>query len=144
MSSPIEVEQIWSRDGNIELVAALDEGTGLSGHDVVLALRERPEIVMNRRVQPHGSMVSVVYSAEVLALACPDGKGCWDAYLEADTPDGRIRLRMGRHRDDIADKKKIMVYPGQLVRGHRGHVVVRPRYTTGNHVSIDCLPWETT
>lgn len=140
MSSPIEVERIWSRDGNIEIVASLDAEPVLSDPKVVMVLRERPEITMTRRAQWHGSGLAVVYSAETLALACPDGKGCWDAFLEAEAPDGPVRLRMGRHRDDIADKRKVMVYPGQLVPAHTGDVLVRPRYTVANNVSIDCLP----
>jgi hypothetical protein len=140
VSSPVEVERIWSKDGNIEIVASLDAEPPLCRPNVVLVLRERPEITMTRRAQRQGSGLAVVYSAETLALACPDGKGCWDAFLEAEGPDGAVRLRMGRHRDDVADKRKVMVYPGQLVPAHTGDVIVRPRYTVANNVSIDCLP----
>lgn len=134
MSSLIEVERIWSRDGTIEIVASLHER--LHHPEVVLVLRDHPEITMPGRARRDGPVISVTYSAEALALACPEGTGCWDAFLEAEAPDGRVRLRMGRHGDDIADKRKVMVYPGQLA----GDVLVRPRYTVANNLSIDCRP----
>jgi hypothetical protein len=140
VSSPIEVEQVWARDGEVEIVATLAGERELRRPEGVLVLRERPEITMARPARRREPGLSVTYSAEDLARACPDGGGCWDAYLEADAPGGRVRMRMGRHRDDIADKRKVMVYPGQLVPGHEGDVVVRPRYTVSNNVSIDCVP----
>jgi hypothetical protein len=139
VKSPIEVEQIWSRDGNVEIVASFHEEK-LSRPSVVLVQRERPDITVSRRAQLREPGFCVTYSAEVLALSCPDGKACWDAYLEADSVNGPVRLRMGRHRDDVRDKRKIMVYPGQVVPGWAGDVLVKPRYTIENNVSIDCVP----
>lgn len=136
VSSPIEVEQIWPRNGNIEIVASL-HGLAPDGLSVALVLRDGPDTAVRRRVQPRGDGFTVTYSAEVLALACPDGGGCWDAYLEGE---GGLRRRMGRHRDDIRNKRKIMIYPGLVVPGRDTDVMVKPRYTVEDNVSIDCLP----
>ncbi|WP_067172111.1 hypothetical protein [Microtetraspora niveoalba] len=63
--------------------------------------------------------------------------GVWDAYLVVRAGGRERRLRMGRVLDDIPDKTKVMIFPAQAVPADDRLLLVRPRYTIRNNLSVD-------
>ncbi|SNT56899.1 hypothetical protein SAMN05443665_104616 [Actinomadura meyerae] len=64
-------------------------------------------------------------------------KQLWDLYLVTVADERDVRLRLGRHLDDMPGKKHIVTFPQQTVEGS-AKVAVRPYYTDGDHLAIRC------
>lgn len=139
-----EVEEIWPRDGRILIrgTAVGDVATG----EGTLILRARGHQVREIHL-PAGrdrldgggdggdaKRFEVAIALDELAAACTTHvpEQTWDLYLEpAGYPE---ELRLGRHLDDVAGKKKIFTYPAQAVAG----LWIEPYYTIKDNLSITC------
>ncbi|GAB2978300.1 hypothetical protein GCM10023080_049310 [Streptomyces pseudoechinosporeus] len=129
-----EVEEVWPRDGRIRLVGRI-HGRAIQSADgwrLLLVLRGT-----DRRLRYDARVKGDRFESElpIADLAGRDVNGTagveeWDIHLT----DGEAELRVGRHLDDIRDKKKIMVFPEQRVSG----LSVRPYYTVKDNLSLEC------
>ena len=135
IASHAEVDEIWVRDGRLTLTGALVEvDAGSSAGDVALVARERDG---DREVVGEATVDTSGFSA-ALDLAALAGDGLppnhvWDMYLRVD---GVGELRLGRHLDDIPNKKGVLVYPPVTVGDGAASRRLTPYYTELNNVSI--------
>ncbi|MDT0304066.1 hypothetical protein [Streptomonospora wellingtoniae] len=142
-----EVAEIWPRDGAVRIIGDLlaDAASG-SGRWYLLAVLRDTDTSKSYelRVEDGRFDVSVPVTEFGTAGEGPAREGVkWDLYC---APEDRLEesaekwLRLGRHLDDIADKKKVMVFPAQTSAESGAGVTVRPFYTVNNNLSVECLP----
>ncbi|MFE2941571.1 transferase [Streptomyces sp. NPDC059255] len=83
---------------------------------------------------PDGEDFSFTVDYRELLDAGGGGHGVWDLYVQP-RPGRAVAgpVRMGRLLDDVADRKKIFVYPAATLGG----VTVRPYYTLDNDLSLE-------
>jgi hypothetical protein len=139
-----EVERVWPRDGLLRVTGRL-HGAVAAGRagawSLHLVRRDAGSAPLRRPAPLDGLRFDVTLPVADLVPADLAGLALWDLYL---TPGGPgERLRVGRLLDDITGKKKIMVFPEQVVpavapRG--GHVLVRPYYTVKDNLSVEVRP----
>lgn len=143
MSAHAEIDEVWPRDGRIRLVGRLhgrDPDSG--GWRLVLTLRGDERYRLRYDAALEGAAFDVSVPVDDLAL---DGlhKAVWDLHL-ASGQDGAESseelLKVGRHLDDIADKRKIYVFPAQTVTSDEDATRVRPVYTAEDELSVECVP----
>ena len=82
-----------------------------------------------------GGTFSARLSLESLVDASPDAE-VWDLHLEVE----HERLRLGAYLDDVADKKRAIVYPAWRACSTSGSREVRPYFTADNSLSIRSKP----
>ncbi|ARQ72618.1 hypothetical protein [Streptomyces marincola] len=147
-----ELARVWPRDGRLRLIGSLH------GHDPVagaaapwallLVARRAPERVLAYPAPLAGAAFDVSLPVADLAPGGIELPAVWDLFLSQEVtgrhtgrdgaPQGR--LRVGRLLDDIEDKKKIMVFPGQPVATGAGPVLVKPYYTVKDNLSVEVAP----
>ncbi|MCC5579368.1 hypothetical protein IMZ11_27430 [Microtetraspora sp. AC03309] len=138
MTPHAEVEQVWPRDGRVRIVGrvhGIDPDPGACRLILVLREHKEQEVHAEAELDGHGFDVSVPIGDLVPAYG--PLTGVWDAYLAVWRAGGERRLRVGRLLDDIPDKNKVMVFPAQAVPVDDRRVLVRPRYTVRNNLSVD-------
>ena len=125
MNPHAEVERVDVGDDGIRIRGAL------VGHD------DATELLARRRSDGHeltvpvaldGSSFDATVPLEALAWRDDDEPDFWDLYVG--------RLRVGRHRDGVADKRHAYVFPPLDVGERR----FRPFYNTHNHLFIRTGP----
>jgi glycosyltransferase involved in cell wall biosynthesis len=134
ISSHAEVEELWVRDGRLALAGKLpDSPAGARPRRVALLARERSG---DEEVAREASADAGRFSAE-LELDALVGAGAsdpvWDLFLQVD---GVGELRVGRHLDDIAKKKDILVYPAAEVGAGEATRWLEPYFTVKNNISV--------
>ena len=134
-----EVEQLWSRDGEITVSGVLHDPQPDPGASCELALvpRDVDHPSLTYPLTLDGARFTATCPVQELADGSPPGKGCWDLYLITTAGGEERRIRVGRHLDDIEKKTKVMVYPSQEAATGDEIITVKPRYTIFNNVSID-------
>ncbi len=135
----VEVEQVWPREGDITIIGFTHELSKRpeAGWTLVLASREREGAETRYGVESMGERLVAAVPVAGLVGDEPLASEVWDVYLVGETGAGEGRLRVGRHLDDIEDKKRVMIFPYQRVEG-AVPVTVRPYYTIYNNLSIRC------
>lgn len=148
-ASHAELAQVWPRDGAIAFSGCLwrePEGEpGVPTGTAQLVLIERDS---HTETVTHAEVTGSEFSVSLGIDELPGGghgdepaREVFDLYLRL--PGVSRDLRIGRHLDDIKNKKKVMVYPQQAVQqaaGHGGGVrSVRPFYTVANNLSIEAV-----
>lgn len=108
--------------------ASLQEGS-------VVSLRLRgagaTAVTVEPRAGDDGRSLSFTVDYAELAAGAPPGGGVWDVFVRpaAQAPS----MRVGRLLDDLADRRKIVVYPAADVGG----TSLRPYYTVDNDLSVE-------
>jgi hypothetical protein len=136
-----EVEQVWPRDGHIRVVGRV------VGHDprpgagtLTLTSRYRPHVVLRFPARLEDGRFEAVVGVGGVARATAgmgtDRREIWDLRLEI--PGGPEPLRVGRHLDDIPNKKKVMTFPAQTGETAEGPLSVKPYYTDWQNLSVLC------
>ncbi|WP_208883961.1 hypothetical protein [Streptomyces armeniacus] len=143
MKPHAEIQQVWPRDGRIRFVGELHGHTpaGTGVWQLLLVLRNQGGEQLRYDAPLDGVRFDASLPVDDLAL---DGlpAATWDLHLSSGPGPGELRLRAGRHLDDIKGKKKIMVYPAQSVTSDEDATVVRPFYTVNDNLSVECVPGE--
>ncbi|WP_186356369.1 hypothetical protein [Streptomonospora sp. PA3] len=140
-----EVAEIWPRDGGVRVVGDLHgAGAEPASWYLVAVLRDTDTRLRYELPLDGGRFdVSVPVEDFVPSGGFPDGGAKWDLFA---VPEDRLEqgveewLRIGRHLDDIANKKKIMVFPAQQAQAEGVRAAVQPFYTIYNNLSVDCVP----
>ncbi|ACY96227.1 hypothetical protein [Thermomonospora curvata] len=137
-----EVERVWPRDGRIRIEGRLHEVTGTAGDRWTAELRGRrdPNRVLRFPVRVTAGAFDFAFPITELITprlraAAPGTRQVWDVFLVRER-DG-LRVRAGRHLDDIANRAEVFVYPAQRA-GENDEFVVRPFYTPDDHLSVRC------
>ncbi len=130
-----EVEEVWVRDGCVSVNGVVVvAGEAELGARAALVARTRDA---QREARGEATLAGTRFSATLAlsALASPDlpGDVHWDLYLRLD---GAGDLRLGRHLDDIPNKKDVLVYPPETVSEGGARRRLRPFYTHRNKLSI--------
>ncbi|MDQ3889800.1 MAG: hypothetical protein M3312_04515, partial [Actinomycetota bacterium] len=130
-----EVEEVWVRDGSVAVNGVVVVAVQAElGDPAMLVARTRDG---KREASGEATLEAERFSATLAlsALASPDAAGDehWDLYLRLG---GAGDLRLGRHLDDIPNKKDVLVYPPETVGEAGARRRVRPFYTRGNKLSI--------
>lgn len=140
-----EVVNVWPRGGYISVDCALhDVDTSAAGKDsattrdcsAVLLLRENAETARTYTLRPFQASFRIELPIADLVPFGQFDRVYWDAYLSVNTGGVESRTRIGRHLDDIEDKKNVMVFPGQRVTSASRGIRVTPYYTDHNNLSI--------
>ena len=123
------------REGRLALGGTLGgPGTGPSAGGVALLARERGGV---REVLRDATLDDGRFSAELdldaLVGGGDAGDRVWDLYLRVE---GAGDLRLGRHLDDIAKKKDVVVYPAAAVGEGATTRWLQPYFTVKNNVSL--------
>ncbi|GAA4938350.1 hypothetical protein GCM10023224_19500 [Streptomonospora halophila] len=142
-----EVAEIWPRDGAVRIVGDLLGGAAPdSGRWFLQAVLRDTDTRRSYELRVEDGRFDVSVPVEEFGNAgdgLPQEGVKWDLYC---APEDRLEepaekwLRLGRHLDDIADKKKVMVFPAQTSAESGTGVSVRPFYTLYNNLSVECLP----
>lgn len=143
MMAHAEIHQVWPRDGRIRIVGRLEgeaPGKDSSAWQLLLTLRddEDQQIRYDAPVDEEGRFDTSLSVDDVALDGLPSAT--WDLHLTSPAASEEKQLRVGRHLDDIEDKKKIMIFPAQSVTSDEDATVVRPFYTVKNNLSVECLP----
>ncbi|QBI53109.1 hypothetical protein [Streptomonospora litoralis] len=143
-----EVAEIWPRDGAVRVVGDLHglAETASGRWYLVVALRDSA-VRMQYGMTVNGDRFDASVPAEdfVPADFSLQAEGAaWDLFA---SPEERLEstdtddwLRLGRHLDDVRDKKKIMVFPVQEVESDGAYMSVRPFYTVNDNLSVGARP----
>ena len=119
----------------VERVDVGDDGIRIRG--LLVGDDDATELLARRRSDGHeltvpvaldGPSFDVTVPFEALAWHDDDEPDFWDLYIG--------RLRLGRHRDGVADKRHAYVFPPHDAEQRR----FRPFYTTQNHLFIRTGP----
>ncbi len=141
MNAHAEIEEVWPRDGRLRLVGRVHgrDPAGAEQWKLLLVLRDRESEQLRYDATRDGGGFDVALPVDDLAL---DGlaRATWDLHLVCGTGEDEERLRVGRHLDDIQDKKRIYVFPAQSVTSDEDGTVVRPFYTVHDNLSVECVP----
>jgi hypothetical protein len=136
-----EIEQVWAQDGRIRLTGALHGHTAAPADTawrLRLVLRGHEDQQLTYLAALDESRFDVSFPIGDLVVKEAPGPCRWDLYLVTDTEDGEVRLRAGRHLDDLEDKKKVLVFPAQRVVDGDDVVLVKPYYTVKDNLSAEC------
>ncbi|MEU6409779.1 hypothetical protein [Microbispora sp. NPDC046933] len=141
-----EVEQVWPRDGRVLVIGRIVDAalTPPARTTAILTLtnRDRPDLVLSCPATVDGGRFRAAFPIELVvsAVACREigGRQVWDLHLRL--PGDPEPLRVGRHLDDIRDKKKVMTFPAQTSEAPAGAVSVKPYYTVMRNLSLISRP----
>ncbi|WP_248965626.1 hypothetical protein [Sphaerisporangium perillae] len=140
-----EIHQVWPKDGRVRVVGRivdLDLPTGVAAGSLTLTNRDRPHLVVRCPATLTGRRFEASFAVDLIAsasaAAVAGDQEVWDLHLEV--PGGHSGLRVGRHLDDIPNKKKVMTFPAQVGGTARGFVSVKPYYTVEHNLSLICRP----
>jgi hypothetical protein len=139
MNAHAEIDKVWPRDGRIRVTGTvLGREPGDEAWQLVLALRGHERYQLRYDTRLEGAAFDVSVPVDDLAL---DGlhKAVWDLHLSSGGGDGEETLKVGRHLDDVTDKRKIYVFPAQSANDEDA-TVVRPVYTDSDDLSVECTP----
>lgn len=139
--SHAELDKIWARDGQLRLTGDFHgdfPAVSPGSWRLVLTLREQEDHQRTYATSVDGTHFDVTLALSDLAQSGLPVPARWDIHFAAQSEHGEVRLRAGRHLDDILDKKRIMVFPTQRVRDAGKTIRVRPYYTVKNNLSIEC------
>lgn len=142
MKPHAEIDEVWPRDGRIGLIGRVHgRDSGTADWQLVLTLRGHERYRLRYGARTDGDAFQVSVPVDDLAL---DGlhRATWDLHLATTTGGDEELLRVGRHLDDIRDKKKIYIFPAQSVASDEDATMVRPVYTERDNLSVECLPGE--
>ncbi|MEV1170107.1 hypothetical protein [Nonomuraea sp. NPDC049784] len=140
-----EVEQVWPRDGHVLVIGHLvgaGRTTTVGARRAILTLtnRDRPGAVLRCPATLDGerfeASVDVDLIAAAYAAAPTADRQIWDLHLTV--PGVPEPLRVGRHLDDIVNKKKVMTFPAQNGDADTGAISVKPYYTDYQNLSLIC------
>ncbi|WP_328389793.1 hypothetical protein OHS81_34275 [Streptomyces sp. NBC_00400] len=132
MPAQAEVEEIWPRDGRILIRGTVAGGDSWEAGTLVVRDRESKGRELLLPAAGADSRFEASIGLDELAAACSGAEQTWDLYLKL--PGLAEVLRLGRHLDDIAGKKKIFTYPAQAVAG----MWIEPYYTVKDNLSVVC------
>ncbi|MDT0454774.1 hypothetical protein RM550_03335 [Streptomyces sp. DSM 41527] len=132
MPAQAEVEEIWPRDGRILIRGTVAGGDSWEAGTLVVRDRESRGRELRLPATGADSRFEASIGLDELAAACSGPEQTWDLYLKL--PGRAEVLRLGRHLDDIAGKKKIFTYPAQAVAG----MWIEPYYTVKDNLSVVC------
>jgi glycosyltransferase involved in cell wall biosynthesis len=131
-----EVEELWLRDGHIALAGKIaGSAADARSRPVALLARERGgagEVLRPATVVDGGRFSAELPFDELVRAGAPSDR-VWDLYLHVD---GLGELRVGRHLDDIAKKKDVLVYPAAAVRAGASTRWLQPYFTVKNNISV--------
>ncbi|WP_204052557.1 hypothetical protein [Microbispora siamensis] len=141
-----EVEQVWPRDGRVLVMGRIVGAAPAPppGTTAILTLtnRDRPGLVLSCPATVDGDRFEAAFPVELVVSAVAsrriDGRQVWDLHLTL--PGDPEPLRLGRHLDDISDKKKVMTFPAQTGEAPTGAVSVKPYYTVMQNLSLISRP----
>ncbi|MGI5162460.1 hypothetical protein [Microbispora sp. CA-102843] len=141
-----EVEQVWARDGRVlvigRIVDAAPSPPARTTATLTLTNRDRPGLVLSCPATVDDGRFHAAFPVELVVSAVSsrriDGRQVWDLHLRL--PGDPEPLRVGRHLDDIPDKKKIMTFPAQTGEAGTGAVSVKPYYTMMQNLSLISRP----
>jgi hypothetical protein len=138
-----EVEQVWPRDGHVRVIGFVSGGSTTGATQtgsLTLTDRDRPTVVLNCPATLTGERFDASFDIDLVASASPlegsDSPRVWDLHLNV--PGHPHPLRVGRHLDDIPNKKKVMTFPAQTGEAPGGAVSVKPYYTVQANLSLIC------
>jgi hypothetical protein len=141
-----EVEQVWPRDGRVlvtgRIVGAVTLPEAEQNGELTLTSRARPSVVLTCPATLDGHRFRASFAVDLIASAVAPapaqirGREIWDLHLRL--PGESHPLRVGRHLDDIANKKKVMTFPAQTGHTLAGPVSVKPYYTDQQNLSLIC------
>ncbi|MGW0421294.1 hypothetical protein [Streptomyces sp. NPDC003015] len=122
-----EIDRVDVTGGTLRITARVHGASLPDGAEVLLRRRQGEGTV--RSLQPlaaqDGRSFSFTVADETLDL------GIWDMFVRP--APGSPMIRLGRLLDDVADRKRVFVYPGATA----GKIVVRPYYTVDNDLSLE-------
>ncbi|MCI0686163.1 MAG: hypothetical protein L0Y54_02835 [Sporichthyaceae bacterium] len=131
--SHAEVDQIWVEADRVRVGGELPDGAGSPAVALRLACRERPDVQLQLPASTAAGRFEVVIPTGSVAAATKLPTETWDLYLCV----GELApIRVGRHRDDIRNKKRIMTFPARRAGIGRHACRVRIGYTIKNNLSI--------
>ncbi|GAA0401765.1 hypothetical protein GCM10009530_62040 [Microbispora corallina] len=138
-----EVEQVWPRGGRVRLtgfIAGAEAGSAPETATLTLTDRDHPTVVLTCPATLRGGRFETSFGIDLLASASPlegdDGRQVWDLHLKV--PGRSEPLRLGRHLDDIPNKKKVITFPAQTDDTPMGPISVKPYYTVQSNLSLIC------
>ncbi|MBX6385186.1 MAG: hypothetical protein IRZ07_19820 [Microbispora sp.] len=138
-----EVEQVWARDGYVRVIGHIaGGGTGpaASAGTLVLTDRDHPAVALTCPARLTDTRFEASCDIALIASAShfagTANRRIWDLHLTV--PGCPRLLRVGRHLDDIPNKKKVMTFPAQTGHTPAGMVSVKPYYTDHANLSLIC------
>jgi glycosyltransferase involved in cell wall biosynthesis len=132
-----ELEQVWVEDDAVRVVCRLCGDPGSVESPVLIArVRDRAaEVTFDADVSETGISAKLVLTALADGGEAPE---VWDLWLR--TRRGAAPLRIGSHRDGIANKKKVILYPARDVNRNGLERRLRPFFTVRNDLAIRSSP----
>ncbi|SDQ67210.1 glycosyltransferase family 4 protein [Thermostaphylospora chromogena] len=135
---------VWNRTVHAEVTDLVSTSAELAVRGVLINRALDPDVATLVLLRRHtdGEPVEVPVRAGadgefrcavpylLLVAACREPRQVWDLYLRPDADGGLIRL--GRLFNDVIRRRAVDRYRARQI----GDAVVRPRYTTGNELSI--------
>ncbi|WP_030509473.1 hypothetical protein [Microbispora rosea] len=138
-----EVEQVWPRDGHVRVIGHIAGGgtsPATSTGTLILTDRDRPAVTLNCPATLTGTRFEASFDIDLITSTSPlagsRSRRIWDLHLTV--PGCPQPLRVGRHLDDIPNKKKVMTFPTQTRNTPAGAVSVKPYYTVQANLSLIC------
>ncbi|MFF1303265.1 hypothetical protein [Streptomyces sp. NPDC058307] len=122
-----EVGRVDVSGGTLKITARLHGASLPDGAEVLLRPRQGEATVRSLRplVAEDSRSFSFTVADETL------DPGIWDLFVRP--APGAPMIRVARLLDDVADRKRVFVYPGATA----GKIVVRPYYTVDNDLSLE-------
>ncbi|HEV3407404.1 MAG TPA: hypothetical protein VG079_01845 [Gaiellaceae bacterium] len=139
ISPHAEVEEVWVRGARVALAGTLPDSPagGLSGRVVLLARERDGSAEVQRDASAADGRFSAELDLETLVGAGAPEDAVWDLYLHVESVG---ELRVGRHLDDLAKKKDVLVYPAAAVRTGDETRWLEPYFTVKNNLSLRSSP----
>ncbi|WP_433438475.1 hypothetical protein [Nonomuraea sp. CA-141351] len=137
-----EIEQVWPRDGHVLVIGHIVGTTYAIGAPearraiLTLTNRDRPGAVLHCPATLDGRRFEASVGVDLVAAATTADRQIWDLHLAV--PGLPDPLRVGRHLDDIVNKKKVMTFPAQNGDADTGAISVKPYYTDYQNLSLIC------
>jgi glycosyltransferase involved in cell wall biosynthesis len=127
------------RGGRLALAGTIPDSPpgGLTGRVGLLAREREGGAEVRREASAHKGRFSAELDLDALVGAGAPGEPVWDLYLDVD---GVGELRVGRHLDDLAKKKDVLVYPAAAVRAGETTRWLEPYFTVKNNLSLRSSP----